>query len=75
VGARARQEGAREVVGGRSASCGQESKPEVEPTIGARLPPAPRSYMMQRNTIINRLEKHKSFVYGTVNLDESGEEP
>jgi transposase len=30
---------------------------------------------MQLKTILNRLEKHKSFVYGSVTLDESGEEP
>ena len=30
---------------------------------------------MQLKSILNRLEKHKSFVYGSVTLDESGEEP
>jgi transposase len=30
---------------------------------------------MQLKTILNRLEKHKSFVYGSMTLDESGLEP
>jgi transposase len=70
---RRRRKGAREVVGGREEAHPVDGRVSWE--LNRQPAYAPRSHRMQLKTILNRLEKHKSFVYGSVTLDESGEEP
>ena len=69
---RRRRKGAREAQGGKEAH-------PVDGRVSWELKrqPAyvPQSHRMQRKTNLNRLEKHKSFVYGTMTLDESGQAP